>query len=158
MFEKFGNMDYEDLIQTAENELAEGDEEAIIALAQENGLDKENAEDYIDGMVDVLCTPGMAAIAKIELEAKEIKMDGIWGDWKGILLEMSSKDKELAIGVRKKNKNLVEAMAKILKLGFDSKAQVDSKICKAAGLRTHIYIGVPTKKQIMDCLEEYYKK
>lgn len=158
MFEKFGNMDYEDLIQTAANELAEGDEEAIIALAQENGLDKEDAEDYIDGIADVLCTPGMAAIAKIELEAKEIKMDGIWGDWKGILLEMSSKDKELAIGIRKKDKNLVEAMAKILKLGFDSKVQADGKICKAAGLTSNIYIGVPTKKQIMDCMEEYYKQ
>lgn len=158
MFEKFGNMDYDELIRTAAAELAEGDEEAIIALAQENGLEKEDAEDYIDGLMDILCTPAMAAIAKIELEAKELKLDGAWQDWKGILLEMATQDKELAIGIRKKDKNLVSAMAEILKLGFQAKSQVDKKICKAAGLREDIYIGIPTKKQIMDCIEGYYKR
>ena len=39
MFDKFGKMNYDELIRTAKAEKEEGDEEALIALAQENGLD-----------------------------------------------------------------------------------------------------------------------
>lgn len=52
MFEKFGEMDYEEFIRTAAAERQEGDLEALITLAVENGLEKEDAEDYMDGIVD----------------------------------------------------------------------------------------------------------
>ena len=54
MFEKFGEMDYEEFIRTAAAERQEGDLEALITLAVENGLEKEDAEDYMDGIVDTL--------------------------------------------------------------------------------------------------------
>lgn len=57
MFDKFGKMNYDELIRTAKAEKEEGDEEALIALAQENGLDQEDAEDYMDDLTEVLCTP-----------------------------------------------------------------------------------------------------
>ena len=43
MFEKFGEMDYEEFIRTAAAERQEGDLEALITLAVENGLEKEDA-------------------------------------------------------------------------------------------------------------------
>lgn len=41
MFEKFGKMDYEELIRTAAAEREEGDLEALVTLAVENGLEKK---------------------------------------------------------------------------------------------------------------------
>ena len=78
MFDKFGKMNYDELIRTAKAEKEEGDEEALIALAQENGLDQEDAEDYMDDLTEVLCTPREAAVARIEMEAKDLEVSGIW--------------------------------------------------------------------------------
>ena len=45
MFEKFGEFDsYEEINRAAEAQKAEGDTEAILALAKENGLDEEDAQ------------------------------------------------------------------------------------------------------------------
>lgn len=56
MFEKFGIMDYEELMHTAAAEKKEGDLEALICLAKENGLEKEDAEDYMDGIVNTFAS------------------------------------------------------------------------------------------------------
>lgn len=48
MFDKFGSLTYEELNKTAEGLKMEGDIESLILLAEENGLDKEDAEDYAD--------------------------------------------------------------------------------------------------------------
>ena len=50
LFEKFGEFDSaEELNRAAAAQLAEGDIDAIYEIAEENGLDREDAEDYIDG-------------------------------------------------------------------------------------------------------------
>ena len=52
MFEKFGEFhSAAELNEAAAGFLEEGDRESIFALAQENGLDREDAEDYIEGMM-----------------------------------------------------------------------------------------------------------
>ena len=88
MFEKFGKMDYEELIRTAAAEREEGDLEALVTLAVENGLEKEDAEDYMDYIVDSLATPYMAAVAKIEGEAKELGIKGNQVDQKDTILAL----------------------------------------------------------------------
>lgn len=109
MFDKFGEMDYEELMRTAAAEKKEGDLEALIALAEENGLEKEDAEDYMDGTVDMLATPYMAAVAKIESEAKELGIKGRQSDQKDTILALLMKndqvDEEMCLAVRKKGKN-----------------------------------------------------
>lgn len=157
MFNKFGEMDYEELIRTAAAEKAEGDEEALIALAQENGLTQEDAEDYMDGLTDVLCTPSEAAIAKIELEMAELNADGIWGEWKAYLMELCMADEKLCLDVRRKDRHLTELFGRLLKLAFESKRQVDPNICKAAGLDRTVYTGIPTKHQILYTIQQYYR-
>ena len=63
MFDKFGEFDsVEELNRAAAAQKAEGDEQALVLLAQENGIDKEDAEDYMDGAVDELANTSMAAI------------------------------------------------------------------------------------------------
>lgn len=49
LFEKFGEFDSaEELNRAAAAQLEEGDIDAIYGIAEENGLDREDAEDYID--------------------------------------------------------------------------------------------------------------
>ena len=158
MFDKFGKMSYDELIRTAKAEKEEGDEEALIALAQENGLDREDAEDYMDGLTEVLCTPREAAVARIEMETKELEVSGIWEEWKGCVLEMCMENEDLCCAVCRKNKSLVGLFGKLLKLGFDSKQRVDKRICKEAGLNDNIYTGIPTRQQVAETISNYYNK
>ena len=99
MFDKFGKMSYDELIRTAKAEKEEGDEEALIALAQENGLDQEDAEDYMDDLTEALCTPREAAVARIEMEAQDLEVSGIWEEWKGFVMEMCMQDENVYTGI-----------------------------------------------------------
>ena len=158
MFDKFGKMSYDELLRTAVAEKEEDDEEALIALAQEYGLTQEDAEDYMDGLTDVLCTPREAAAARLQMEAEDLKVSGIWEEWKDCVLELCMDDEDLCYAVCRKNRSLVELFGKLLKLGFDSKQQVDKRICKAAGLKDNIYTGIPTRKQVAETIKEYYNR
>lgn len=158
MFDKFGKMSYDELIRTAKAEKEEGDEEALIALAQENGLDQEDAEDYMDDLTEVLCTPREAAVARIEMEAKDLEVSGIWEEWKGFALEMCMQEEDLACAVCRKNRSLLGLFGKLLKLGFDSKQRVDKRICKEAGLNDNVYTGIPTRQQVAETISNYYNK
>ena len=158
MFDKFGKMNYDELIRTAKAEKEEGDEEALIALAQENGLDQEDAEDYMDDLTEVLCTPREAAVARVEMEAKDLEVSGIWEEWKGFVLEMCMQEEDLACAVCRKNRSLLGLFGKLLKLGFDSKQRVDKRICKEAGLNDSVYTGIPTRQQVAETISNYYNK
>ena len=61
--------------------LQEGDTDAVMTIARENGIDAGDAQDYIDGMVDKLCSPLMAAFGKIEVETEELQPKEIIEDW-----------------------------------------------------------------------------
>ena len=158
MFDKFGKMSYDELIRTAKAEKKEGDEEALIALAQENGLDQEDAEDYMNDLTEVLCTPREAAVARIEMEAKDLEVSGIWEEWKDFALEMCMQEEDLACAVCRKNRSLLGLFGKLLKLGFDSKQRVDKRICKEAGLNDNVYTGIPTRQQVAETISNYYNK
>ena len=158
MFDKFGKMSYDELIRTAKAEKEEGDEEALIALAQENGLDQEDAEDYMDDLTEVLCTPREAAVARVEMEAKDLEVSGIWEEWKVCVLEMCMQEEDLACAVCRKDRSLLGLFGKLLKLGFDSKQCVDKRICKEAGLNDNVYTGIPTRQQVAETISNYYNK
>lgn len=74
MFDKFGEFDsVMELNMAAEGQKQEGDEVAFYALAKENGIDKEDAEDYWNGDTDKLATVLMAAFGRLKiLEQEEI--------------------------------------------------------------------------------------
>lgn len=58
MFDKFGEFDsYEEINRAAKAQLEEGDLEAIKTIAEENGLDPEDAEDFCTGAIEELTTP-----------------------------------------------------------------------------------------------------
>ena len=78
-------------------------------------------------------------------------------DWKNFLIQMCEEDDQMAQAVRKKGKSLEKCMAQILKVSFETKAQLDDRIVRAAGLKPPIYLGIPGKAQIRKIAEKYYK-
>lgn len=165
MFEKFGEMDYEELMRTAAAEKQEGDLEALIALAKENGLEKEDAEDYMDDVADELATPFMAAVAKLEGEAKELGIKGHQLDNKDTILAMLEGNEELCLAVRKKNKKLVECLAEILSYSSECAVEVPDEIVNIAEFRMKgkkekmrgpIYEGGEIKADVRRIAKKYY--
>lgn len=167
MFEKFGEFDsVEELNRAAAAQKAEGDEEALLKLAEENGIDKEDAEDYIDDCTDELATPLMAAVGKIKVESEHLKLAGVLIDWKDIIMEMCTEDIKMQRAVRKKGKTLTECMAKLMAFAFENKVQISEEIVKATKInhngkveqmRGPVYMGVPNKREVRQIARKYYE-
>lgn len=105
LFEKFGEFDSaEELNRAAAAQLAEGDIDAIYGIAEENGIDREDAEDYIDGAAPELCTPIMAALGKLKVEAAELEPQEIMEDWLTYIRIQCAEHPETAEAVRKKRR------------------------------------------------------
>lgn len=162
MFEKFGEFDSaEEINRAAAAQLKEGDEEAIFAIAKENGIDKEDAEDFIDGMMDELTNPLVAAYGKLAVEKEDLKLEGVFLDWVDVITQMCTEDQKLCKAVRARGKRLEECMGAILRTSFERKVQVSERICKAAGLRKSgrtdpVYMGIPNRSEARDIIRKYY--
>lgn len=166
MFEKFGEFDScEELNRAAAAQLAEGDEGAIIVLAKENGIDREDAEDYIGGFCDRLATPLMAAIGKLELEKKDLGIQGVMEDWVNTVISLCQDEEDICRAVRRKGKTLRDCMAALLRYSFENKVQVSDKIVKATKvthngkeepMRGPLYLGIPTQAEAKRIIRGYY--
>lgn len=112
MFDKFGEFDScEELNLAAEGLFNEGDIDNIYILAEENGIDRYDAEMYIAGEIPTLSDTMMAAAGKIDVELKLI--DPQYRPTASCIAEYikSLCDREaFAIEVRKKGKSLHECM------------------------------------------------
>lgn len=160
MEKKFGIFNtVEELNRAAAAQKAEGDGEALIALALENGLDREDAEDYMDGASEELCNPYMAAVAKVNLEAKELDLKSQLSDWKDYLIQVITDypGDELCNAVFAPDKKLLDVMAKGMKLSSENRIQVDKRIIKAAGLPdSAAYIGMCGRDDLRQIIMSYY--
>lgn len=166
MFDKFGEFDsVEELNRAAAAQRAEGDEEALVILAQENGLDKEDAEDYMDGVMDILATPIQAAVGKLKIESEELRLQGVLVDWKDAIIEMCMEDEQMQRAVRRKGKYLKNCLAALLKFAFENKVQVSEAVVKATrvmhngkeeAMRGPVYLGIPSKIEVKQITRKYY--
>ena len=143
MFEKFGEFDSaEELNKVAKGFRDEGDEESLFALAKENGIDKEDAEDYWDGETDELASETMAAVGRIATEREATKADSP----ARVILSMISgmmDDAELRKAVMKKRKRAGKLLEKMRKT---------AKKHETGG--TGVCCG--TDKQLKDLIRAYY--
>lgn len=75
MFEKFGEFgSCEELNKAAEGLKAERDRESLLALAEENGIDPEDAVDYWNGDMKNFATGASAAMGRIHMLQRESKI------------------------------------------------------------------------------------
>ena len=157
MFEVFGEFDSaEEINKAAAAQLEQGDTDAILEIAAENGLDPEDAEDYIDGCVNSLCTPLMAAFGKIKIESEQLKPKEIVNDWIDYIRKRCTDSEEMAIAVRKKGKSVEGCIAALLKWSFTNAYLVDAKITKAAGVSASVKMGIPGMATAYKLIDEYY--
>lgn len=163
MFDKFGEFaSIKELNRAAAAQKAEGDLDALIALAEENGLDKEDAEDYMEDVVDELATPLMAAVGKLKVEKKEYGLKGILLEWADDLAVMCTKNDAMCAGVREKGRGLDGYIALLAEIGYENRAMVDRRIVKKTKtirgiVGNHEFsIGVPDRKARREIAEAYY--
>lgn len=72
MFDRFGEFDsVEELNRAAEGLKSEGDTENIYVLAAENGIDRDDVSEYIDGYAPELASLYMAAVGRINVQEIE---------------------------------------------------------------------------------------
>lgn len=168
MFDKFGNMEsYKNINELAANLKAEGDKDSLMELAKENGIDKEDARDFLDGSLQELCTPLSAALGKLEVEEKELKPKDIMRDWVNYIKSVCQQeyiaymDKETAttpacLGVRKKDRSLKGCIGALLKWSHDNMRDIDPGIKKAAGFTGNVKLGIPDSLTARHIIREYY--
>lgn len=163
MFEKFGEFDSaEELNRSAAAQKEEGDLEALVALAAENGIDKEDAEDYMDDVIEELVTRKTAAMGKLDAEKKDLKLSGVLLDWVQELVTMIMESDDFARAVRKKGKSLAGYIALTAEKGYENRCVVDKRIVdkmdkvkKIVG--SHEFaIGIPDKKTRRELAAKYY--
>lgn len=159
-------MKLDDINTKAEELKRAGKEDELISYAQKVGLSVEDAEDYIDGLVDELATSTYLAGAIIETQAKGIKCEGIIKDWVQSITQIAQNDTEIANNIIENDDcDLVHCLAQLIRYSFKNKCQVDDKIVsvtmithngKEEKLRGPLYIGIPSRAELQKIVREYY--
>ena len=159
MFERFGEFDsYEEINRAAEGLKEEGDIESLKVLAEENGLDPEDAEDYMnDNLYGLFCNEIQAALGKIKVECEELKPKDLMEDWVDYLQTIVMDESDIAQAVRKKGKSLAGVMAALLKWSFAHQHDIPEDIKKAAGVSAgKVTFGIPCMADAKHIIREYY--
>ena len=158
MFERFGNMDSAEEINTvAVNLRKEGDIDSIKVLAKENGIDPDMVDIFINGEILYLCDSMSAAIGKIEVEAAELKPVEIMEDWVNYIKSECFSGGTMAEAIRKSDKSLKGCIAALLTWSFKNQKTVDKDILKAAGVTAgRCTLGIPGIGRAKKIITEYY--
>ncbi|MBD5524547.1 MAG: hypothetical protein HDR04_09020 [Lachnospiraceae bacterium] len=158
MFERFGEFDSADEINaTAEGLLKEGDTESLYILAEENGLDREEAEDYINGDVTELTNALMAAYGKLDIENAELKLKEIMEDWLTYIRVECSENPKMAAAVRRKGKSLKGCIGAMMAWSFKHQIPIEKEIIKEAGVNAgRVTMGIPGNGTAKKIIQEYY--
>ena len=162
MFDTFGEFDsYEEINEAARGQKEEGDEEALIKLAEENGIDREDAEDYYDGAIQELCTSVIAALGKLKVEKEEYKKTNkeknIIDDWISYIENLVSTDEAYALNIRRKGRSLKGCIGALLKYSYGHQVSVDKDIIKESNIHvSRVTMGIPCMQQAHKIIKEYY--
>ena len=158
MFDRFGEFDSAaELNAAAEGLLKEGDTNSIRVLAEENGIDREDAEDYITGAVTELANVLMAAYGKLSVESKELKPREIMNDWVQYIKVRCQEDPQMAAAVRRKGKSLKGCIGALLQWSFKNQIPIEKEILKAAGVNANkVTLGIPGIGTAKKIITEYY--
>ena len=154
MFDKFGEFDSADeMNRAAAAQRKEGDNEAILAIAEENGIDKEDAMDFIDGCVAAFVTPLMAAYGKLDIEAKELNPYEIMEDWLQYIKLRCAEEPEMAVVLA-----VLVVVERSIALGAALQLVEDSDILKAVKINYKVTLGIPGMGRAKKIITEYYMR
>lgn len=129
LFEKYGEFDSaEEINRAAAAQKAEGDLEAVYAIAEENGIDREDAQAFIDGEEDALCTPLSAAFGRLSVEAAHYGFKGVMNDWLRELQQECVEDESVRDGVRRKGKGIDGYIVALIEDSYRHRVEVHREI------------------------------
>lgn len=145
MYEKFGEFNsVEELNKAADGFKAEGDTVSILELALENGIEEEDAQDFISGESEQFATLAMAAMGKLDVEEKE--KNSVSKMALRVVISMIHTiivEQEMQIAVMKKGKRAKDIVSAL-----------------EAGAKKHkngnIGVSCGTDKQLKDIIRAYY--
>ena len=160
MFEKYGEFDSaEELIAAVTNQIAEGDTQAALEIARENGIDEMDVEDIIDGTpaAEVL-TPCIVALGKLQIEAEAYKKnDSIIVDWIEYIKALAIDSEEVSRMIRRKGKSLAGCLGELLKFSYAHAFSIPNEITKAAGIgNANVKLGIPNAGKCKEIIRRYY--
>lgn len=128
MFERFGEMSScREINELAENLLNEGDIQSLKTMAQENGIPEDYVEMYQSGDIPYLCDAVTAAMGKLDVECRSLKLAGLMNDWVEYIRGLCMEDEMVAHQVRKKGKSLKDAIKPECFLGIYKRRLRDLK-------------------------------
>lgn len=158
MFDKYGEFDsWEELNMAAAGQKEEGDVNALKELAEENGIDPEDVQDYMDGVINELATDLTAAIGKLAIEAKDLKPSEIVTDWLEYIRSCAMEDEDMRKAIRKRGKSLIGCIGELLKWSYQNKYKVDDRIIKASGIKAcGVEMGIPGMATAKRIIRKYY--
>ena len=145
-----------------------GDLSELVKLAEENGLEKEDAEEYMDSddAEDCLCNATMAAIGKLNMEEQDLHLESQMKDWKDFIVQMLTEypiehiddgRDTLANAVFNPEKKLLDVLAAGLKLSSENRVTLDRRITLAAGLPESAgQIGMCGRDDLKRIILDYY--
>lgn len=154
MFEKFGEFgSCEELNAAAQGFLNEGDTDALLGLAEENGIDTEDAQDYIDGYIQEFVTEIQAAIGRIEVQKKHLvrqNRDVAERMACGVMLSMLATmvtEKGMADAIMEKGKSVAEV--------YKAMAEEAKKHASGSGQERQA-VSCGTDQELRGILRAYY--
>ncbi len=157
MEHRFGIFDtVDELNRAAAAQKAEGDEEALFALAAENGICREDVEGYLDDAAEELATPLMAAIGKLDMEGAELGLESQLKDWKEFVAAMCAGDLDMCNGVFRQDRCLEDVLAAGLRHASQNRVRVPDSIVRKAGVPQISYIGMTGRDELRRIAREYY--
>ena len=161
MYDKFGEFSsYLAINEACTNQLKEGDLDAIREIAKENGLDPDDAEDFIAGDITEICNPLSAALGKISVEKEDLDgVVGLMNDWISYIEGYCTIDRNFCLAVRQEGKSLIGALGAILSESFSVMKPVDERIIEAAGVSSGckgVKFGIPAESRVREIVRDYY--
>lgn len=158
MYDKFGEMSsYTEINELAENLMNEGDIESLREMAKENGIPEDFVELYLEGEIPSFCDALTAAVGKLEVEAADIKAEGLLTDWVEYIKGLCMENEMIAHQVRKKGKDLRGCIAVLLKYSFDNRKPMDKEIVKRSKIQvSRVEFGYPGMAETKKMIKDYY--
>ena len=145
-----------ELNEAAAELLKNGDIKAVMELAENYGIDRDDAEDYIAGDCPELANLKMMSLGRIKLQEKSLQAYDILEDWIGYIREEIMESDNMAAAVLNGDKSIKGCLAELLKWGLKNAKPVDADILKACKISYKVTLGIPGMRTAKKLINEYY--
>jgi len=163
MFDVFGKFDStEELNKKAAQLLEEGKKDELYKLAEENGIDSVDVEDFEDDLYEELCTNRTAAVGRIEAEIAGLELEGAFKDYARLIEGMCVDNEKLCRQIMKSKYSLAEWLGSLVVLCWNKRFKVPKAILdhvktEKGQWRGDLELGIPSKADVIDSALKYYE-